>query len=108
MASENQRRLCYRAFRKWGESSQLIIAMEECGELLVAISHFLRERPDATANLAGEIADVELVCTSLRLLVGDDAVDDAKREKWARLESRLDAEDGLGCMSVPGKTLEET
>ena len=94
MATDHQKELCQRAFNQWGTEAQLVIGMEECGELLVAISHHLRDRPGSDVALAEEIADVELVCTSLRLLVGDDAVDQFKRRKWDRLQSRLEADGG--------------
>lgn len=96
MASDRQKDLCRRAFDVWGTETQMVIAMEECGELIAAISHCIRERPGSIGEMAEEIADVELCCTSLRLLVDDhDAgmVDAFKQKKWDRLEARLKADD---------------
>lgn len=81
---------CAEAFQKWGVRSQLEIAMEECGELIVAISHYVRGRPGADRALADEVADVELCCQSIRLLLDHD-VDAIKVGKWRRLRERLDA-----------------
>lgn len=102
MATDHQKSLRRRAFKTWGTERQMVIAMEECGELTAAISHFMRERPGSVSELAEEIADMELVCTSLRLLVADydpdvdreTLVDDFKHSKWNRLESRLEADGG--------------
>ena len=35
----------------WGLEKQLRMLQEECGELIVAISHFIRERPGSIENL---------------------------------------------------------
>ncbi len=62
--------------------------IEECGELICALSHHLRGR---ISNVTEELADVEIMCQQLRLLIGDDAVDRAKAQKLDRLRERLAA-----------------
>lgn len=74
---------------KWGVSIQVGTAMEECGELIAACNqYFFRDRISA-ADLASEVADVELVCEQLRSLLGDGIVDEQKEIKLERLIKRV-------------------
>ena len=76
------------AVEKWGNATQMLLTMEECGELIVAINHFLRGRKDKR-ELAEEIADVEIMCTQMRYMIGDEIVDKEKHRKLRRLGERL-------------------
>ena len=89
--SDVERKISNDALAVYGVNEQLQRGMEECCELGVAISHYLRGRDDSVQKLAEEIADVELVCVSLREVVGDWLVDKFKVDKWARLRSRVAA-----------------
>jgi NTP pyrophosphatase (non-canonical NTP hydrolase) len=79
---------CTHAITRFGAFRQLGVAQEECAELIVKISHAQRKRIELEA-LAEEIADVEIMCRQLRVLVGDAGVDAKKRVKLARLEERI-------------------
>ena len=73
-------------FRLWGVSSQLDMMIEECGELVVVIQHWKRDRV-GDGKIAEEIADVEIMCEQLRALFCDDnSVDFWKEIKLTRLE----------------------
>ena len=87
--TDEERKISCNALSVYGVSEQLQRGMEECCELGVAISHYLRGREDSVPKLAEEIADVELVCVSLRQLVGDSRVDAIKATKWERLRERV-------------------
>lgn len=76
------------AVHEWGNATQLLMAMEECGELVAAINQFLRGRKDKQ-QLAEEIADVEIMCAQLRYMIGDKFVDKEKHKKLRRLGERL-------------------
>ena len=77
------------AIDQWGRDSQLACAMEECGELISAISkYFFRDRCPIT-DVAQEIADVEIICGLLRTMVGDGLVDYYKDQKFERLRKRV-------------------
>ena len=80
-----------KAIRFYGHQSQMIQTCEECGELIMEISHFMRKKT-TIYNLAGEVADVEIMCAQMRLLVGSEAVDRAKAAKLDRLQARLERE----------------
>lgn len=49
------------AIRKWGKDAQLNVLQEECGELIVAISHLKRMRPNAMKEFIEELADVNIM-----------------------------------------------
>lgn len=83
-----ERQLCEAALVTWGEESQLDMAIEECAELIAAIQQQRRGRV-ARQEVAAEVADVEIMCQQLRVVLGDDAVDNAKHLKFERLRSYL-------------------
>ena len=70
-----------------GETYQEIIAIEECSELIQAITHKHRGRKH---NIAEEIADVEIMLEQLKI-INDcaDTVESMKRYKIERLLHRL-------------------
>jgi hypothetical protein len=45
----------------WGLEKQLRMVQEECAELILAVSHYLRGREDGHDNLIEELADVRLI-----------------------------------------------
>lgn len=74
------------AAQKWGAEAQIDQAIEECAELIVALRHARRGRCGA-AEVAEEIADVEIMMGQLRVVFGSAAVDTAKQSKLDRLAS---------------------
>ncbi len=77
------------ALEKWGTAAQVTQAMEECGELIAALNqYFFRERL-TRADLASEIADVELMCEQLRVIIGGKTIDKEKARKVKRLRKRV-------------------
>ena len=81
-------RLYSAAIGLWGAESQMRLVQEECAELIVAINHVLRGRIGIHA-LSTEVADVEIMCAQLRLLIGHGPVDAAKKAKLERLHGRV-------------------
>jgi NTP pyrophosphatase (non-canonical NTP hydrolase) len=71
------------ALQRWGIEPQLKMAIEECAELIQAICHTDRNRPDK-CNLAEEIADVEIMCGQLH------NVQYFKTKKILKLKKKLD------------------
>ena len=86
MKSNDVKSIYQQALTKWGYSAQLLMAIEECSELIKAICSSFRGR---NTNVAEEIADVEIMCKQLRVMYGSDAVDKEKKKKLARLKRRL-------------------
>ena len=83
-------KLLNRAIEKFGATEQENLAIEECSELIQAISHKHRGREH---NIAEEIADVEIMLDQLRII--NDCfyeVANIKEIKLERLEERLRGE----------------
>lgn len=78
---ENSERECvWRAsIHRFGRQTQSIVCMEECGELIQAISKRLRGKPDPEDNLAEEMADVTICLKLLQQMYG---ISDRKLDEW--------------------------
>ena len=75
--------ICKRAIDTFGAAIQQVVAMEECSELIQAISKSIRCK---THNVEEEIADVEIMCKQLRIIYDSSKVDEIKQNKLKRLE----------------------
>lgn len=71
--------------------------MEEASELIKAVSKVLRNGIDPSfsgsdeiRNLAEEAADMEIMLTQVRYMIGDKEVDKEKRRKLKRLETMVE------------------
>jgi len=81
----------------YGFSNQLQILVEEMAELTQAICKYKRfenakERVDIFENLVEEVADVEIVLSQIKMLVGEKAVNKKVEEKIARQLKRIGVE----------------
>lgn len=74
--------ICSKALETYGPAIQKVVAMEECGELIQAISKSLRDKDH---NVEEEIADTEIMCMQMRLVYDNKKVDQIKQEKLKRL-----------------------
>jgi NTP pyrophosphatase (non-canonical NTP hydrolase) len=84
--------VCCLAIENYGEDMQKIIAMEECSELIKAISKLIRKplNPKAIDDLSEEIADVEIMILQLKMIYQIyDAVDIKREKKIQRLFNRI-------------------
>lgn len=81
--------LLQQATDMWGEESQMLLAIEECGELIAVLSQYMRGRK-TKADVIEEIADVSLVMRQLRLLFGQNEVTLIEINKIKRLKMRLE------------------
>ncbi|MCU7195538.1 hypothetical protein GMB34_13725 [Turicibacter sanguinis] len=67
MMTTSDSAICRKAVEKFGIDIQQIVAMEELGELIQAISKRARGK-DNRDNLAEEIADVEIMLEQLKYI----------------------------------------
>ena len=75
------------AINEYGEKAQEDIAIEECGELICAISHKHRGREH---NIPEEIADVEIMLEQLKIINDCHAdVERIKARKIVRLFKKI-------------------
>ncbi|GAU08122.1 hypothetical protein [Desulfoplanes formicivorans] len=72
----------------WGVEAQLAMVAEEATELATAALHVLRNRP-ALEQLAEEAADMEIMLSQLRLMIGGKRIDGKKAIKLERLRKTL-------------------
>lgn len=77
------------AVETWGLHAQIDMAVEECGEVIVALQHLQRERADRE-DVIEELADLRIMFEQLRWYFGEDFVDPVVREKMDRLRERLE------------------
>lgn len=69
------------AINTFGEKSQEGVAIEECAELIQALSHKHRGREN---NIAEEIADVEIMLEQLKII--NDCRDEVKKIHKQKIE----------------------
>jgi hypothetical protein len=78
--------ICKKAIDTWSPAIQQVVAMEEMGELIQAISKAIRCKSN---NVEEEIADVEIMCMQLRLIYNSQKVEDIKQAKLKRLKEAV-------------------
>ena len=83
------------AIETWGLPAQIDMAVEECGEAIVALQHLQRERVDRREAIK-ELADLRIMYEQLRWYFGQDFVDPVVRDKMNRLRERLRRSQGTG------------
>lgn len=80
------------AIEKWGWQPQVDMATEEAGELIVALSRFMRGRNDEE-DVVDEVADVRIMCEQLTEFIGREKVENRVTVKMDRLRERLEEDD---------------
>ena len=89
MSKINRDLLC-KAVCEWGKTAQVDMMIEECGELVSALS---QERRGRKVDVASEIADVMIMAEQMRIMYGAYEVDVAINAKMYRLKQKLDIGD---------------
>lgn len=80
------------AAHHYGKRHQCLKTIEECGELIQALSKFLNSdaTPEIIDNLFYEMADVLIMLHQLAILMGPGCVDYAVIKKAQRLKEMLE------------------
>ena len=77
---------------KYGKEPQLVMLMEECGELIQACSKQLRRKDKSINNLIEELADVRIMIEQIEHLYGIKSfVEDEMKYKLIRQLERMKA-----------------
>ena len=84
----NEDVLLRQALSTYGETAQQRILQEECAELIAAISHLHRKRPEALKEFLEEVADCLIVLAQMYLLYPGQ-INSFLHEKLKRLDKRL-------------------
>ena len=78
-----------KAINFYGKIAQIIVSIEEFGELIQALTKHLRGFDNAE-NIAEEIADVEIMLEQLKIIYNNESiVGEYKAAKLQRLEGRI-------------------
>ena len=93
----DKEKLYKEAIAYWGQRRQMRMVQEECAELILAVSHFLRHvdrggewnEGGEVDNLVEETADVLNMAEQLRHMVGPKLVDEIREKKLAKVEAKL-------------------
>jgi len=78
-----------RAIEKWGVKAQVDQLIEECAEVIEAVSHYRRGKCSAD-DVRGELADLYIMVAQMRLIYGEEMCDEAIAEKLESLEAKLE------------------
>lgn len=91
----------HESVERFGTRLQSVVCMEECAELIQAVSKRLRGKPDPDDNLAEEMADVYICLGMLRDMYG---VTDERLESWstARRNARRKGTGHDAARTAPG------
>lgn len=76
------------AVEKFGEQSQIDMAIEECSELINALCKLRRQRV-GPIDVITEIADVQIMCAQLAYIFGEQSVEEERMRKIERLKGRI-------------------
>ena len=87
--TQRQEKILKKAIESYGLRHQAMITAEECGELLTALSHFLRGRESDTGRIITELADVSIMVEQLALHFGYDEFLKERTRKIERLKERM-------------------
>jgi len=77
---------------KWGPEAQLRQSQEECGELIIDINHYCRNRGTGLSEVIEEAADVFLMINQVMEVVGREEVMSMVDYKAQRTINRLKGE----------------
>lgn len=84
------------AVMTYGADSQMRMLQEECGELIVAVGHYLRGREGSIANLCEELADVKIMVEQMEIALDNPAIEELYDYKLGRLKKRLEEHKSIG------------
>lgn len=86
--------ICTEAVEKYGQTLQLVVAIEEMAELTKELCKSIRTSiENRIAGVTEETADVEIVLEQLKIIYGNRAeVDDMRDQKLQRLQRRINGD----------------
>jgi hypothetical protein len=75
----------------WGIERQIRMMQEECAELVIAGSHYLRGRKTGLEDLIEELADAQLMINQIKTFVGKENVKHMMDIKSDYIKKKLDS-----------------
>ena len=89
MYTNDMRRIYKEALDKFGSEKQLRMLQEECAELIVAVSHYCRERVTGISELKEELADVYIMVGQIIEFIGIEEMQKTINEKIQKKVRRI-------------------
>ena len=87
---KNERRALYRkAIEMWGVPAQVMMVVEEVGEMLNALAKFNRDR-STPQEIITELVDVWILMEQMAVVFGVEQFEKEKEYKLQRLKERLE------------------
>lgn len=89
MEKEDRLKLYKEAIDLWGVDAQVDMVFEECGELVSILAKDRRGRAE-TQDILTELADVNIMCEQIGVLLGYGNFEAEKERKLQRLKERIE------------------
>jgi hypothetical protein len=101
LISDEEKEVLKRAIKQWGDLPQMGKAIEECSELIRALSRHAYQANSHSyvathLNVIEEIADCFIMLEQLRMIFDSESIDAEIHQKIKRLRTRLDTYDFTG------------
>ena len=92
MKKKNKKFIYLSALKKWGLESQMLLAAEECNELIAELLRQFRCNRQNVSGLLEEMADVDIMLGQLRIIFAeyDNEFSKIKQRKLKNVEELLD------------------
>lgn len=82
------RKICEACLKLWGKPAQTLMIIEECAELIKALTKYNRRfNKTGYSQVCEEIADVEIMLDQARIMFDTNLIDNYKEEKITRLNN---------------------
>ena len=90
--NKEEKKFFKKSILHFGTDVQMTMCIEECAELIQAISKFKRGKKNAIDNLLEEIADVQIMLDQMKLMFdnNDERISLIRTQKLNRLKSIID------------------
>lgn len=97
MDKNEKNAIWHESVERFSKQNQSIVCMEECAELIQAVSKRLRGKPDPEDNLTEEMADVTICIGLLQDMYGitDERLNDWIERKTVRQKERNEKKNNL-------------
>ena len=96
MEYEQRKKVYLEAQERWGDDSQILVAIEEFGELITVLAKRNRNLNGSTEDeICSEIADARVMLEHLELIFDKEKINEHLCDKVARLQSWFEKVDRM-------------
>jgi len=88
-----ERKIYYKALKKWGNEAQIRLAVEKCAEFIVSkAKHDRAINGSSTDDIREEITDVIIMMEQMYIIFGEEEISKIKKKKLERLKKLIEGE----------------